>query len=887
MKSLRPPLWSMTCLVTAASSGVAQGPAFQPAVHFLVGSSPVDMDIGNFDGDPAGLPDLVIVDKGSVRLLINEGPGAPALLVEKYQPWIDSLMAHHRAVTSCNSDGNACADAVAANGGVIESYLNGCPGCTSSTLTPSLSSPTHLICVELYNDGIFHVVSSNAGTGDVAVFLNDGTGSFQAGQFFSAGGTPLDLTSGDFDQDGDEDLAVAVQSPSGVAILENLGGGAFAPPVVLSLPQDFEPEDVAAGDLNGDGDLDLVACGTDCPEDTVVVLLGTGGAGGITFGPPAEFTVAGLDPVAVVIEDLDLDGNADVATANGSSDSVSVLLGDGAGALGSPLVLAVGGGPVDLVSGDFNADGLPDLVSLNGGSSSVSVLLAARGLDFTGGDVGGAVSFELTGSPGEVYVLVPSFTTGPIPLSPFFPGNPDVMTVGMDLFNAGLSRVGTFADQQESEVYPLPLLPALDGMTLYAQFVSLNPPDFAGLSNRVDVPLFLPNTSTFTPSSVGTARQGHTVTRLANGDAVVIGGDEPDGGGGLIQALNTIELYDHASATFTTLGVTMNKRRSTHTATLLNDGRVLILGGYTNPADGTATAAGEIFDPVANTVTTIPPMQLPRLLHTATLLADGRVFVAGGVRKFILGDPFASIMQGIFETEIYDPVSNTWSSGPNFPDKHERFGHQASLLPNGQVLITGGMEERPIIPAFPTAVLIHYTDECHRYDPSTNTFVNTPPLPILSGMGIAYHAQATLSSGDVAVVGGVSSPDALVGSSLCVQRDSFLYDPASNSWTVGGQIQFPRVYGQLLETPDQRVFLIGGLRAIDLIAGTGTPEKRFEETDVTFQSWTHLPDMVMLKAREVSRAVLVGVGPFLCILSVGVGEIATPPAETTAEFYCP
>ena len=512
-----------------------------------------------------------------------------------------------------------------------------------------------------------------------------------------------------------------------------------------------------------------------------------------------------------------------------------------------------------------------------------ALLLAAPAragdLCFEGGDLGGSVSFELTGTAGELYVFVPSLTEGPLPLGLFFPGVPDVMTVGLDLFNSGFSRIGFFLGLPVSEVFPLPAVPALNGAPLYGQFLTLDAlGNFSTLSCRVDVPLMVPQDSAFPFGNVGTARQGQTVNRLDDGSAVVIGGDEPDGGGGLVQALDTIELFDDKTSTFSTLAGALNVRRSTHTATTLDDGRILILGGYADPADGIATTSGEIFDPSTGTTTSIAPMNSPRTQHTATLLDDGRVFVCAGVGRFDLTSVIASLSTGNRDTEVYDPVTDTWTAGPNLPE--ERLGHQASLLPNGDVLITAGVEVISIF-GIPTPF---FTSKCHRYDPDTNSFVGgTPSLP--GTTRFAFHAQATLSNGRAAVVGGANGD--LVTFSFVVLDDAYSYDVNTNSWTVVGSANFPRVYGQLLETSDNRVIIIGGLNAADIFTGSGTPEMRIEESTPSLLSWTHVPTMTMLKAREVSRSVFVGNGGVQRILTVGVGDVTSPPAEKTAEYYCP
>ena len=886
MRIPSPPLPALACLVAAASLGVAQGPVYEPAVHFDAGSSPIGFVVGNFDGDPQGRPDVLALDPTSLRLLINGVPGAPDLFTEAAQPWINNLNAAYSVVVSLDQNGDSCLDAVALDGSLLLSFLSACSGCTLGCPVPPAVPPAdHLVAAELDNDGVLYVLGSSAVTGTVFVLQSDGMGCFLPAVEFPAGASPRGLAIDDLDQDGDEDVAVALQGLPGVAILENQGGASFGPPMTFQAPPAFVPEDVAVGDLDGDGVLDLVLCGMDGPSAEVLVFQGTGGAGAaISFGSPAAFPVAGLDPVAILVEDLDLDGDLDVATANRGSDSLTVLQGDGAGALGAALVLPVGDGPVDLVSDDFDQDGLPDLASVNNGASSISVLpLAAPtcsdNLSFEGGQLGGTVTFELSGTPGEFYLLVPSLQPGPTPLDPYFTGTSLSMTVGLDLFNLDLGRLGLFTGPPALVSYALPNVSTLHGKALYAQFLRFTPSgEFSGLSCRVSVPLIQPQSAAFTLGEVGTARQGQTVTRLPNGDVLVAGGDIPDGLGGMIQANDTLEVFEFKTQQFLTLPARMTIPRSTHTATLLQDGRVLFLGGYPDPVGGIATSSGEIFDPATGTTTPIAPMNNPRTQHTATLLSDGRVFVCGGLGVFDLNSIMGSLMTGKMDSETYDPVTDTWTPGPDLPAN--LLGHQASLLPNGQVLITAGVELTDIF----GVPLPLFTNLCHRYDPVTNGFVaGTAPLPVTTGF--VFHAQATLSNGQVAVAGGANGDFvALIFNTL---GDTYLYDPAANSWTQGSPIQFPRAYGQLLETTDNHVILTGGLADVDIFTGSGTPEQRIEETALALSSWTHQASMSTIKGREVLRVAFVGPGLTPCILIVGVGDKFTVPVEMTAEIYCP
>lgn len=178
-------------------------------------------------------------------------------------------------------------------------------------------------------------------------------------------------------------------------------------------------------------------------------------------------------------------------------------------------------------------------------------------------------------------------------------------------------------------------------------------------------------------SILSTPRSYHTATLLLGGKILVVGG------GGLT---NTNELYDPSSPlTVAAVPPTANDISSTgrysHTATLLQDGRVLITGGFANSVIGAGSvlASAELCDATGTTMTPTTSLATGRYLHTATLLNDGRVLVVGGIDS--TGHEVAS-------AELFDPASQTWMAAASLSTA--RFGHIATLMPNGQVLVMGG-----------------------------------------------------------------------------------------------------------------------------------------------------------------------------------------------------
>ncbi len=171
--------------------------------------------------------------------------------------------------------------------------------------------------------------------------------------------------------------------------------------------------------------------------------------------------------------------------------------------------------------------------------------------------------------------------------------------------------------------------------------------------------------------SLAEGRRLHTATPLLDGKVLVVGGRTTELPGAVRASA---EIYDPAGGTWSTTG-SLNTPRENHSATLLEDGRVLVVGGYYM----SHLESAEVFDPVSGTWSVIPsPIACHGVSHTATRLLDGRVLVAGGACSSGIQD----------DAEIYDPISGTWTATSALPEVRE--AHRATLLPDGNVLITGG-----------------------------------------------------------------------------------------------------------------------------------------------------------------------------------------------------
>lgn len=276
----------------------------------------------------------------------------------------------------------------------------------------------------------------------------------------------------------------------------------------------------------------------------------------------------------------------------------------------------------------------------------------------------------------------------------------------------------------------LPLSLAVGGVVLViaALVLVLRP---SGSSQRTAPPL--PPVGTWAdvpdlPSVRGTT----TAALLADGRALVSGG-----GVGTI-ALAAAELYDPKTNGWTATGA-LNQARRGHQAVVLRDGRVLVAGGI---AEGSLLASAELFDPVAGTWSRTAPMAMPRLGHSLTLLSDGRVLAAGGTALESGAEAGGGqTIRPEASAEIYDPKSGRWAPGGAMASP--RFEHTATSLGNGRVLITGGLG--------PGDGRVRPLASTELYDPAANAFVGSTDL----SEARSNHAAALLPDGSVLIVGGV------------------------------------------------------------------------------------------------------------------------------------
>jgi hypothetical protein len=244
------------------------------------------------------------------------------------------------------------------------------------------------------------------------------------------------------------------------------------------------------------------------------------------------------------------------------------------------------------------------------------------------------------------------------------------------------------------------------------------------------------------------------------------------------------EIFAELSGTFIATGNLLSPR-SNHTATLLSNGRVLIAGGTGN---STPLSSAELYDPDTGLFIRTGSMSAPRTLHTATLLADGRVLVAGGY------DPSWKTMAS---AELYDPTSGTFT--PTGTMINAQIGHTATLLHNGKVLITGGL-----IAAGPVVA------STELYDPASGTFSAIP-----WSQSLVWPTATLLPDGKVlTTVGTFAGSVGSARGAYDIIRLSFessqLFDPVANTFAATGYIPLYTTYWHTATLLKNGMVLIAG-----------------------------------------------------------------------------
>lgn len=304
-----------------------------------------------------------------------------------------------------------------------------------------------------------------------------------------------------------------------------------------------------------------------------------------------------------------------------------------------------------------------------------------------------------------------------------------------------------------------------------------------------------PDTGWSATGSLASARLQHTATRLENGKVLVVGGYQP-----------VAELYDPATGTWSRTGDAPGNYRKA-TATLLSSGKVLVAGA---PDSGVSAA---LYDPPTGVWVATGGLATPRYDHTATRLEDGRVLVTGGADSEYGGNTLAS-------AELYDPATGAWT--PAGAMSAARREHTATLLSTGQVLVAGGQGGSGRLTS------------AEVYDPATGTWTTVSAMLTAR----ASHTATALPSGKVLVTGGGADGEAAASAEI--------YDPAAQSWSAAPRMNAPRRLHTATLLASGQVLVAGGY---DDMAGIHTGAELY---DPALDIWHLMASMAVDRYRHTA-----------------------------------
>ena len=317
-------------------------------------------------------------------------------------------------------------------------------------------------------------------------------------------------------------------------------------------------------------------------------------------------------------------------------------------------------------------------------------------------------------------------------------------------------------------------------------------------------PMVLIDTPTPLPvNSMSFARGTHTSTLLRDGRLLIAGGD--DGSGRLEAITDSVELYDPSTGRWEPAEI-MGRQRTQHAALMLDDGRVLLVGGagvlqakIDEQRLEQPLVETDVFDPSSQAWSFTGEISTPRDHVAATLLSNGSVLVAGG------NDGKGTDTSVLASAEVFDPATGQWSSAGSMAQPRQ--GHSMVTLGDGTALVAGGdAGDEPF-------------NSVEIYDPSSGAWSSADDMADAR----ERFAAVVLDDGKVLVIGGGGTDGRLASAEL--------YDPASGAWSSAADMGTPRLKPGAVLLQDGKVLVIGGLGAGQFLASA-------EVYDPATDSWS-------------------------------------------------
>jgi hypothetical protein len=320
-----------------------------------------------------------------------------------------------------------------------------------------------------------------------------------------------------------------------------------------------------------------------------------------------------------------------------------------------------------------------------------------------------------------------------------------------------------------------------------------------------------------------------------------------------------------------------------NTTTLLDDGKVLIAGGQ---GESSPLPTATLFDPATGLYTETGSMADARSLHTATLLQDGKVLVTGGGALSMGDNPLGGLtgespaptQPPLATAELYDPATGTWS--PTGSLKAGLIYHSANLLQDGKVLVVGVSAE-PATAGGPSPVPVMVAQ---LYDPASGTFSDTATPSIR-----ALHTATTLADGRVLLAGGVSNPTEGTSGEATPLGSAEIYDPASGSWSAAGEMGAGRIYHAAALLQDGKVLIAGGVDATQASSSGGSTSA--ELFDPATGTWSPTGDLTSPRLAATAatlqdgKVLVAGIGDMSQMGQSGSSE--SPDLLNAADIYDP